>query len=97
MASSDEDETTAQLEVRRSSRRHDLGVSGGMASATTTMNGLRMEGRNERVHLDISVDPAQHLGSGTRSEREEHEDELQRRHARSRDKEDKDGQMVEGR
>ena len=75
VASSEWNEAPAQPRVRGSSRRHSLGVSAGMASATTTTNGLRMEGRNGRVHLDISGDPAQHLGSGTRSEREEQEDE----------------------
>ena len=75
VASSEWNEAPAQPRVRRCSRRHSLGVSAGMASATTAANGLRMEGRNGRVHLDISGDPAQHLGSGTRSEREEQEDE----------------------
>ena len=74
MARSEWNETPTQPRVRKSSRRHGLRMSAGMASATTTMNGLRMEGLNGRVHLDISGDSAQHLGGGTQSEREEQED-----------------------
>ena len=40
-----------QPTVRKSNRRHGLGMSAGMASATTTTNGLGMEGLNGRVHL----------------------------------------------
>ena len=95
MARSERDEAPVQSRVRESSRRHGLGTSAGMASVTTATNSLEMEGPIVRMHLDISGGPLStweaELRVNTRSRGTKGRPrELQRRHVRSQDEEDRD-------